>query len=93
MNLIDEIEGVIADIEAGQANEVCVRTLKRVCEALSATSAVEPSRVGGGRADADGQVLLIRTILELQPLHSTVEAVRVLYEQGRDAFEAMRGSV
>lgn len=30
MSAIDEIEGVISDIEAGQANAVCVNTLRRV---------------------------------------------------------------
>jgi hypothetical protein len=38
-----------------------------------------------------GQLLLIRVVLGLSPIHDPVEAVRVLYEQGREAFEQLRG--
>lgn len=34
MSAIDEIEGVISDIEAGQANAVCVNTLRRVAKEI-----------------------------------------------------------
>ncbi len=37
------------------------------------------------------ELLLVRVKLGLSPLHSTVEAVRVLHDEGREAFEAMRG--
>lgn len=39
-------------------------------------------------ADKD---LLIRVILGINPCHDTVESIRVLYEDGREAFEKMRG--
>ena len=37
------------------------------------------------------QLTLIRSILGLSPLHDPVEAVRVLYTDGRDAMEKLRG--
>lgn len=37
------------------------------------------------------QLTLIRVVLGLSPIHDPVEAVRVLYEKGRDAFEKERG--
>lgn len=37
------------------------------------------------------ELLLIRCILHLSPVHSPVEAVRVLYEDGKEALEALRG--
>lgn len=39
-------------------------------------------------ADKD---LLIRVLLGLNPCHDTVESIRVLFEEGREAFEKMRG--
>lgn len=39
----------------------------------------------------ESQLLLIRVTLHLNPIHDPVEAVRVLYEEGRDAFERLRG--
>lgn len=38
------------------------------------------------------QLLLIRVILGLSPIHDPVTAVQVLYEKGRVEFEIMRGS-
>ncbi len=37
------------------------------------------------------QITLIRTILGLSPIHDPVEAVRVLYDDGREAMEKLRG--
>lgn len=37
------------------------------------------------------QLLLIRVVLGLNPIHDPVEAIRVLYEDGREAFEKLRG--
>lgn len=37
------------------------------------------------------ELLLIRAILHLNPIHDPVECVRILYEDGRDALEKVRG--
>lgn len=37
------------------------------------------------------QMFLIRVTLGLNPIHDPVEAVRVLLEDGREAFEKLRG--
>lgn len=37
------------------------------------------------------ELTLIRCILGLSPIHSTVEAVRTLHDAGRGAFEKQRG--
>lgn len=37
------------------------------------------------------QLTLIRVVLGLSPIHDPVEAVRLLYEQGREEFEKARG--
>ena len=37
------------------------------------------------------QLLLIRVTLGLSPIHDPVTAVRVLYEEGKEAFEKLRG--
>lgn len=37
------------------------------------------------------ELLLIRAILHLSPAHDPVESVRLLYEEGREAFERVRG--
>lgn len=37
------------------------------------------------------ELLLIRVVLGLSPAHDPVTAVRVLYEEGREAFEKLRG--
>lgn len=39
----------------------------------------------------DAEELLIRVHLGLSPIHSVLEAVRVLHDDGREAFEKMRG--
>lgn len=39
------------------------------------------------------QMLLIRVTLGLNPVHDPVEAVRVLFEEGRKSFEQLRGPV
>lgn len=39
----------------------------------------------------DAEELLMRVHLGLSPIHSLLEAVRVLHDEGRDAFEKMRG--
>jgi hypothetical protein len=41
----------------------------------------------------ENQMLLIRIILGLQPGHDPVECVRVLFSDGREAFENLRGPV
>ena len=46
---------------------------------------------GGSPEHMRAQLTLIRVVLGLSPIHDPVEAVRVLYEQGRPAFEATRG--
>lgn len=55
----------------------------------------EGLRWAGGWPSIDeriqGQLLLIRVILGLNPAHDPVECVRVLYEEGREAFEKLRG--
>lgn len=38
----------------------------------------------------EADIICIRALLQLGPLHDTAAAVRVLYEQGREAFEKMR---
>lgn len=37
------------------------------------------------------QLMLIRVTLGLNPIHDPVEAIRVLFEEGREAFEKLRG--
>jgi len=39
----------------------------------------------------ENQMHLIRIILGLKPSHNPIEAVRLLYEEGREAFERERG--
>ena len=39
----------------------------------------------------EAQLRLIRVILGLNPIHDPVECVRVLLDEGRGAFEALRG--
>ena len=41
--------------------------------------------------DIESQELLLRVHLGLSPIHSLLEAVRVLHDDGREAFEQMRG--
>lgn len=41
--------------------------------------------------DDQAQLLLIRVILGLNPIHDPVECVRILFEDGREAFERVRG--
>jgi hypothetical protein len=38
------------------------------------------------------QLTLIRVVLGLSPIHDPVEAVRVLHDEGREAFEKLRGA-
>ena len=38
------------------------------------------------------QLLLVRVALGLNPIHSVVEAVRVLHDDGKEAFEKLRGA-
>jgi hypothetical protein len=40
---------------------------------------------------SESQMLLIRVVLGLNPIHDPVEAVRILYEKGREEFEKVRG--
>jgi hypothetical protein len=40
---------------------------------------------------AEAEVEMIRAILGLHVLHDTVEAVRVLHDQGKPQFERLRG--
>lgn len=37
------------------------------------------------------QLLLIRVVLGLSPIHDPVKCVQVLFEDGREAFEKLRG--
>ena len=37
------------------------------------------------------QMLLIRVTLGLNPIHDVLTAVRVLHDEGREAFEKLRG--
>lgn len=37
------------------------------------------------------ELVLIRTVLGLSPVHDVVAAVRVLHDEGRAAFEELRG--
>lgn len=39
----------------------------------------------------DAEELLMRVHLGLNPCHSLINAVRVLHDEGREAFEKMRG--
>jgi len=41
----------------------------------------------GPDGKAEAEIILIRIILGLSPIHDTVAAVRVLHEQGRAALE------
>lgn len=43
------------------------------------------------KSDADIQMWRIRMLLGLNPVHDPSELVRVLYEEGREAFEKLRG--
>ena len=45
---------------------------------------------GGRPSKTEAEITLIRTILGLSEVHCPVAAVRVLYEEGREAFENMR---
>jgi hypothetical protein len=40
----------------------------------------------------DAEELLMRIHLGLNPAHNLLNAVRVLHDEGREAFEAMRGA-
>ena len=37
------------------------------------------------------QLFLIRILLRLSPIHDPVQAVRVLHDEGKEAFEKLRG--
>jgi hypothetical protein len=39
----------------------------------------------------ESEILLIRVMLGLNPVHDVVECIRILFEQGREAFERVRG--
>ena len=56
---------------------------------------IQPERLVGSEPTAiesmRAQLLLIRVTLGLSPVHDPVTAVRVLYEEGKEAFEALRG--
>jgi hypothetical protein len=66
-------------------------------QAMPETAGRNADRSGDEIADsadyAKAQVTLIRETLKLSPIHSPATAVRVLYEEGREAFEATRGDV
>jgi len=50
--------------------------------------------INGAPSNAENmrnQLMLIRMALGLSPIHDPVTAVRVLYEEGKEAFEKMRG--
>lgn len=48
--------------------------------------------VGGDKYERlESQMLLIRLILGLNPIHDVVEAVRVLHDEGPEAFAKLRG--
>ena len=44
-----------------------------------------------GMNKTENQMFLIRVTLGLNPIHDPIEAIRVLYEDGREAFEKLRG--
>jgi hypothetical protein len=37
----------------------------------------------------DAEITLIRSILRLSAIHDVVEAVRILHDEGREAFDAL----
>ena len=54
---------------------------------------VDLSQFDRQRSEAEADLVLIRNILGLSPIHDPVAAVKLLFEKGRAEFEATRGPV